>query len=82
MPIIRYENKIIPIFENIKKYVSDVTPIILELTKKSNIIFEGAQATMLDIDHGTYPYVTSSNTTYPGLKGPKFPIILRCLEFL
>ena len=54
-------------FGGIKKYVSDVTPIILELTKKSNIIFEGAQGTMLDIDHGTSPYVTSSNTTYPGL---------------
>jgi adenylosuccinate synthase len=37
------------------------------LNKKSNIIFEGAQGTMLDIDHGTYPYVTSSNTTLSGL---------------
>tara|TARA_Y100000590_G_scaffold102939_4_gene116998 strand:+ start:3083 stop:4336 length:1254 start_codon:yes stop_codon:yes gene_type:complete len=67
VPIDETVNKLIPIFEKIKKYVSDVTPIILELTKKSNIIFEGAQGTMLDIDHGTYPYVTSSNTTYPGL---------------
>ncbi len=30
--------------------------------KGSNIIFEGAQGTLLDVDHGTYPYVTSSNT--------------------
>ena len=28
-----------------------------------NVLFEGAQATFLDIDHGTYPYVTSSNPT-------------------
>ncbi len=60
-------SKLISIFEKIKKYIFDVTPIILELTKESNIVFEGAQGTMLDIDHGTYPYVTSSNTTYPGL---------------
>ncbi|MBC6413705.1 MAG: adenylosuccinate synthase [Chromatiales bacterium] len=30
--------------------------------RKANILFEGAQGTLLDIDHGTYPYVTSSNT--------------------
>ena len=56
-----------PIFENIKEHVCDVIPLILDLNKKSNIIFEGAQGTMLDIDHGTYPYVTSSNTTLSGL---------------
>ncbi len=32
------------------------------ITASSNILFEGAQGTFLDIDHGTYPYVTSSNT--------------------
>ncbi len=32
-----------------------------QIKNKKNIIFEGAQGTMLDIDHGTYPYVTSSN---------------------
>src|SRR5437763_13026975 len=30
--------------------------------KRRRILFEGAQAAMLDVDHGTYPYVTSSNT--------------------
>jgi adenylosuccinate synthase len=34
--------------------------------RKANILFEGAQGTFLDIDHGTYPYVTSSNTTSGG----------------
>ncbi len=60
-------DKLTPIFDRIKKYVCDVVPLILDLNKDSNIIFEGAQGTMLDIDHGTYPYVTSSNTTLPGL---------------
>ena len=32
------------------------------MEKKKNILFEGAQGTLLDIDHGTYPFVTSSNT--------------------
>ena len=58
--------KLIPIFEEIRSYVCDVAPLILELNKDSNIIFEGAQGTMLDIDHGTYPFVTSSNTTMSG----------------
>jgi len=58
--------KLVPIFEEIKSYVCNVAPLILELNKDSNIIFEGAQGTMLDIDHGTYPFVTSSNTTMSG----------------
>ena len=42
-----------------------------------NILFEGAQGSMLDIDHGTYPYVTSSSTTAGGLSsglgvGPRY----------
>ena len=36
------------------------------LAAKKNILFEGAQGTFLDLDHGTYPYVTSSNTTAGG----------------
>ena len=59
--------KLVPIFEEIKSYVCNVAPLILELNKDSNIIFEGAQGTMLDIDHGTYPFVTSSNTTMSGV---------------
>ena len=38
-----------------------------ELQKKKRILIEGAQGTLLDIDFGTYPYVTSSNTTIGGL---------------
>jgi adenylosuccinate synthase len=47
----------------LKKYVADTPHLIQEhLRKGKNILFEGAQGTYLDIDHGTYPYVTSSNT--------------------
>ena len=46
----------------IKDFVIDVSLFLYEQIKKNkNIIFEGAQGTLLDIDHGTYPYVTSSN---------------------
>ena len=36
------------------------------LDRGESVVFEGAQGTMLDIDHGTYPYVTSSNATSGG----------------
>lgn len=46
----------------------DVTEMLDEARKAGEpILFEGAQGTMLDIDHGTYPYVTSSNTTAGGV---------------
>ena len=37
------------------------------LDNGESVLFEGAQGTMLDIDHGTYPYVTSSNATSGGV---------------
>ena len=44
-------------------YVADVSIVINNAVKQARqILFEGAQGTHLDIDHGTYPYVTSSNT--------------------
>ena len=47
----------------IKKYVANTSLVVNEgLGKKKNVLLEGAQGTMLDVDHGTYPYVTSSNT--------------------
>ena len=51
----------------LKKYVCDTTILIQDLIKEDKkIIVEGAQATLLDIDFGSYPYVTSSNTTIGG----------------
>ena len=47
----------------IKKYVANTSLVVNKgLGKKKNVLLEGAQGTMLDVDHGTYPYVTSSNT--------------------
>jgi len=48
--------------------VGDAQTYLLEAWKKGeSILFEGAQATLLDIDHGTYPFVTSSNCSLGGL---------------
>jgi adenylosuccinate synthase len=48
-------------------YIKDTFPVIQEaLDSGANILLEGAQATMLDLDFGTYPYVTSSNPTAGG----------------
>lgn len=53
--------------EQIIPMITDVTSIIYDLHQQNaNLMFEGAQGTLLDIDHGTYPYVTSSNTTAGG----------------
>ncbi len=53
--------------ENLAKYVADDSLLINEAFKKGqNVLFEGAQGTLLDIDHGTYPYVTSSHPTAGG----------------
>jgi adenylosuccinate synthase len=53
--------------EQIKPMVSDTIEILHSHRKADdNILFEGAQGSLLDIDHGTYPFVTSSNTTAGG----------------
>jgi len=49
--------------DRIKEYVGNVSGAIKdELSRGGTVVFEGAQGTMLDLDHGTYPYVTSSTT--------------------
>ena len=53
--------------EKLRPMVIDVPNTLHQLRKAGkNIMFEGAQGTLLDIDHGTYPYVTSSSTTAGG----------------
>ncbi|WP_027364747.1 adenylosuccinate synthase [Desulfotruncus alcoholivorax] len=48
--------------EKLKKYVSNVSILVNEaLDQGKKVLFEGAQGTLLDIDHGTYPFVTSSS---------------------
>jgi adenylosuccinate synthase len=54
--------------EQLKPYVADTSRVINEaLDHDKTVLFEGAQATMLDVDHGTYPFVTSSNPTAGGV---------------
>ncbi len=68
-----------------KEYAELLKPLMLDVTAElhdlrragKDIMFEGAQGSLLDIDHGTYPYVTSSNTTAGGVAtgsgvGPMF----------
>ncbi|PIE44682.1 MAG: adenylosuccinate synthase [Gammaproteobacteria bacterium] len=56
--------EIVRIYQRIQAMVCDVTTALAQVQADGgNILFEGAQGAMLDIDHGTYPYVTSSNTT-------------------
>ena len=51
-----------------KEYVIDVPEYVENLfINNKKVVFEGAQGTLLDIDHGTYPFVTSSNTTVGGI---------------
>ena len=53
--------------EEILPMAADVTDLLHDYRKRGeNILFEGAQGSLLDIDLGTYPYVTSSNTTAGG----------------
>ena len=48
--------------EKLRPYIADTVLLIQRaLDNNDNVLFEGAQATMLDLDHGTYPFVTSSN---------------------
>lgn len=55
-------NDLLSLSEHIKPMIADVSHLLFEANKSGkNLLFEGAQGTMLDIDHGSYPYVTSSN---------------------
>jgi adenylosuccinate synthase len=58
-----------PIFDEAMRHAQAVMPMLADVSRElndahrngANLLFEGAQGTLLDVDHGTYPYVTSSN---------------------
>ena len=53
--------------ERLRPFVADTTALLLHAVREGQpVLLEGAQGTMLDIDHGTYPFVTSSNSTAGG----------------
>ena len=54
--------------EQIRPHVADTTRLLHEaLRKGQGVLFEAAQGSLLDVDHGTYPYVTSSNSSTAGV---------------
>ena len=63
------------VYDNYMKYAEYLAPFITDtvvlvnnlIEKGRNVLFEGAQGTLLDIDHGTYPFVTSSNACAGGV---------------
>jgi len=60
--------KTLQMFEKIKNLITDTSLLLHnELLKGKKVLFEGAQGTMLDVDMGTYPYVTSSNASALGI---------------
>ncbi|HET9678676.1 MAG TPA: adenylosuccinate synthase [Buchnera sp. (in: enterobacteria)] len=69
-PIVEFNvvmKEILDTKDELLKMSTDISSILFDSNEKNkNIIFEGAQGTFLDIDHGTYPYVTSSNSTSGG----------------
>jgi len=64
-----------PVFEKFMGFAAEVKPLVTDTTvflnqaasEGKDILFEGAQGSLLDIDHGTYPYVTSSNSSVGGV---------------
>jgi len=60
-------DNLLALSERVKPLVVDVTEVLRDLhARGASVLFEGAQGAMLDIDLGTYPFVTSSNTTVGG----------------
>ncbi|MGB4589722.1 MAG: adenylosuccinate synthase [Clostridiaceae bacterium] len=61
-------NTYLELGERLRPYVKDTSVVIYnEIRNQKKVLFEGAQGMLLDIDYGTYPFVTSSNTTAGGV---------------
>ena len=71
-------DEVLAIADILTAMVVDVSDLLFKAHQRGDLVmFEGAQGTLLDIDHGTYPYVTSSNTTAGGVAtgsglGPRY----------
>ncbi|MGD9564372.1 MAG: adenylosuccinate synthase [Pyrinomonadaceae bacterium] len=60
-------DEIAPLVERLRPFVTETSHFLAQARKENRrVLLEGAQATLLDVDHGTYPYVTSSNPTAGG----------------
>ena len=68
--------------ERIKPMVADVSRTLYDMSQSgSSLLFEGAQGTLLDIDHGTYPFVTSSNCS-AGAAAPGAGVAPQMLQYV
>ena len=68
------------LFKEIEPFITDTVVYVNDALKKGNkVLVEGANAVMLDIDFGTYPYVTSSNTICGGATTVRSILILLIL---
>ncbi len=67
-----------PVYAEAMRHAELLKPMIADVSRElneahaagANLLFEGAQGTLLDVDHGTYPYVTSSNSVWPAMPRP------------
>ena len=67
-PIAEVISELLAFAERFEPFVADTSTLLCELISSGKkVVFEGAQGTMLDLDHGTYPYVTSSTTISGGV---------------
>ncbi len=61
-------DKCVKYSKRLKPYICDTSQLLhTAIKEKKSVLFEGAQGSMLDIDHGTFPYVTSSNSSSLGM---------------
>jgi len=68
LPLQAMIDEAVELGEYFRDHVADVSGRLYQLREQGKrVMFEGAQGSLLDIDHGTYPYVTSSNTTVGGV---------------
>lgn len=66
--------KLLQVGEFLKPYIADTMVLVNSaLDRGENVLFEGAQGTLLDVDHGTYPFVTSSNVAHGAGAGSGVP---------
>lgn len=69
-----------PLAERIRPMIADTSLLVAQAIEAGkNVLFEGAQGTLLDIDHGTYPFVTSSSPTAGGI-GPGVGVSPRSID--
>ena len=67
LPVAKTIDRILAVKKELEPLITDTRVVLWEaLDKKKRVLCEGAQGTLLDIDHGTYPYVTSSHPTAGG----------------